>query len=155
MLLLYFVHIHNEKAGQLSGTQLRLRGQVFCLIALTTIAGCSPSPSYAALAKVARSVPTPPGLTYAREVDHTTRTAIGNAKQREVDLYYSAAGISCSQLRSAWQDAIAKVGWHIDSANPGDALAVFYLKKDGVLITIDPAGSTGTCTEPRVAAFKP
>jgi hypothetical protein len=117
------------------------------------VAGCASSPSYASLEKIARSVPTPSGLTFAREVDHVNHAGFGGVDQKEVDLVYLNVTMSCEELSATWRDTVRKTGWRIVD-NIAAGAGAFYLKKGGVLITVDPGGISGRCPDPRVAAGK-
>ncbi len=130
--------------------RLAVVGGVAGLVLLT---GCSSSPSYAALAKIAHQVPVPARLTYVREVDHFNHAAFGNGGQKEVDLIYNNTTMTCDQLSAAWLNALKEAHRKIQS---GAGTTVMYLKADGVPITVDAAGIAGTssCTQPRVAVGK-
>ena len=116
-------------------------------------AGCSSSPSYATLAKIARALPVPAGVTFVREDDEPNHNAFDQL-DREVVLFYSNTTMNCAQLGAAWRAAVQRGPWHINAKISGTGTGVFYLSKDGVLVSVDPAGITGSCPNPDVVAEK-
>lgn len=122
------------------------------LVGLMLAAGCSSSPSYATLAKIAHAVPVPAGVTFVREDDEADHNAFDQL-DREVVLFYSNTTMDCAQLGAAWRAAVQQGHWHIDEGSGTDT-GVFYLKKDGIPVVVDPAGITGSCPNPDVVAEK-
>ena len=116
-------------------------------------AGCSSSsPSYATLAKIARAVPAPAGVTFVREDDVPDQNAF-NQLDREVVLVYSNTTMNCAQLSAAWRAAAQQGHWHITD-DSGTGPGAFYLNRSGVSVVVDPGGETGPCPQPDVAAQK-
>jgi hypothetical protein len=136
-----------------SATRAPRLGAAAGLVGLMLAAGCSSSsPSYATLAKIARGVPVPAGVTFVREDDEPDHNAFDQL-DREVVLFYSNTTMNCAQLSAAWRAAVQQGHWHIvdDSATgPG----AFYLNRSGVPVVVDPGGETGPCPHPDVVAEK-
>jgi hypothetical protein len=123
------------------------------LVGLMLAAGCSSSsPSYAALAKIARAVPVPAGVTFVREDDVPDQNAFDQL-DREVVLVYSNTTMNCVQLGAAWRAAVQQGHWHIVD-DSGTGPGAFYLSRSGIPVVVDPGGETGSCPHPDVVAEK-
>jgi len=146
-----------RSAADEGGPRLRtIRVRAALVACLLLVTGCSSTPSYAALAKVARSVPVPDGLVFVREVDHVNHAAgFAGRDENAVDLLFSnTKNLDCVQLSAAWREAIHTAGWKIDTADSGTGPGAFYLKKNGLMIAVDPGGSSGVCGTPSISAMR-
>jgi hypothetical protein len=93
----------------------RPRRRWLLLVVASTVGmvGCS-SPSAADVNRVARSVPTPSGLTFAgvSDVDHPR---LVGAASHEAEAKYTNPPMPCSQLRAEWVATLDAAHWSIDN----------------------------------------
>ena len=104
------------------------------------MAGCG-TRSAASLDKVARSVPTPAGLTFNGINDQTYQDGLGPATH-EASAEYTNRPMPCSQLLAEWRASLQAAHWTIDEKN--STFGGIELNRHGYLIIVNISGTT-TC----------
>lgn len=121
----------------------RRRRLVFLVAAAAVgVAGCG-THSAASLDTFARSVPTPPGLTFTGINDQTNPQILGPATH-EANAGYTYPPVPCSQLRAEWVSALQAAHWTIDTGN--STSSVIWVKRHGYQVIVN-LGDVTTCDQ--------
>lgn len=96
------------------------------------VAGCG-THSVASLDKVARSVPTPAGLTFTGINDQTSQVGLAPATH-EANAVYTNPLMPCPQLRAEWVSALQGAHWSID--NGASTSSQIFTKHHGYQVIV-------------------
>ena len=119
----------------------RRRRLVFLAVAgAVGVAGCG-THSAASLDRFARSVPTPPGLTFTGTNDQAYQDGLGPATH-EANAVYANLLMPCPQLRAEWVSALQGAHWSIDDGK--STSSSLFTKHHGYQIFVD-LGNVTTC----------
>jgi len=100
--------------------------------ALMGVAGCG-GHSAASEASVARSVPVPPGVTFASIDDQTDPQLVGPVTH-EANAAYTNPPMQCSQLLDEWLSALRAAHWAVD--NSKTTLSQIFAKHGGYSVIV-------------------
>jgi hypothetical protein len=106
------------------------------------VTGCG-THSVASLDSLARSVPTPPGLTFTGINDQTYPETLGPTTH-EANAEYTYPPVPCSQLRAKWVSALQAAHWTIDTGK--STSSVIWVKRHGYQIIVN-LGDVTTCDQ--------
>jgi hypothetical protein len=120
----------------------RRRLVLLAVAGVVGVAGCG-THSPASLDKLARSVPTPPGLTFTGINDQTEPQALGPTAH-QANAEYTYPPVPCSQLRAEWVSALKAARWTIDTGE--STSSVIWVKRHGYQIIVN-LGDVTTCDQ--------
>lgn len=115
-------------------------GLLWLVAVLIGAAGCS-TPSAVSVDGVARSVPTPPGLTFTGVTDQTDPHILGPVTH-QANAGYTYPPMPCSQLRAEWVSALQAAHWTIDNGN--STSSVIWVMRHGYHVIVN-LGDVTTC----------